>query len=89
MAGHHGHNTSARVPCAESQAQCCDVEAASIDSRSGQPKVRDAGEVEAFAGTDITVQPAQTLAGAEPAPRPPDPPGAFPPRHKLYCVYLD
>ncbi len=90
MVGHHGHDGHeghAARSCADTQ--CCVVEAASVDSRSGQQKVRDAGDWDAAPVVHAAVPPACRVSRSEPVERPPDEPGAFPPRHKLFCVYLD
>lgn len=89
MAGHHGHEEVASTPCAEAQSTCCEVETASVDSRGSKLKVRDTADFEALPAANITIAPAHTAPHCEPAAQPPDPPGAFPPRHKLFCVYLD
>ena len=89
MAVHHGHDESASAPCAEAQSTCCEVAAASVDSRGGKLKVRDTADFDALPATDVAMQPVHVAPHCEPALRPPDPPGAFPPRHKLFCVYLD
>lgn len=90
MAGHQGHHDwaeSAEHGCAD--AQCCVVEAASVDSRSGQQKVRDAGDWDAAPVAHVAVPIGCRAMSTEPVERPPDQPGASPPRHKLFCVYLD
>lgn len=93
MAGHHhGHDEHAevvRTPCAEAQSTCCDVEASSVDSRGGKLKVRDSADFEALPVADVAMHAVCVAPHCEPAAQPPDPPGAFPPRHKLFCVYLD
>lgn len=89
MAGHHGHEQTASAPCAEVQAQCCEIAAASIDTRSGKLEARDAGGAEAVPVAEVVYPIRPFVAYAEPVPRPPDLPGTSPPRHKLNCVYLD
>ncbi len=89
MAGHHGHAQAAASPCADVQSECCDVASASVDSRSGKLKVRDAGDAAAVPLPATPVESQYVTHRAEPPPRPPDFPGAFPPLHKINCVYLD
>ncbi len=83
MAGEHDHH-EASGSCAESQ--CCDVVEATLETRTG--KFTQLPDIVA----------ASTPSIAELAPRPlrhstsldpPDTPGASPPLHVLYCVYLN
>lgn len=85
--GHHGHQQEANSACAD--VQCCDIDPASVETRSWQQKVRDGGEWDAIPLADVFMHPVCPPVRAERVPKPPDPPGAFPPRHKLFCVYLD
>lgn len=92
MAGHHGHGqdkSQAGESCATSQSQCCDLTAATVDTRSDKVKVRDASDVEFFAVPAIAVFSPWPAAHETAAADPPDPPGNFRPLHALYCVYLD
>ncbi len=90
MAGHHAHQgqgEAAAEGCADTQ--CCVAETASIDSRSGQQKVRDAGDWDAAPVVHAAVPLARRALAPEPPERPPDRHCAAPARHKLFCVYLD
>ncbi len=90
VVGHHGHHDQdeqAAHSCVDTP--CCIVEAASVDSRSGQQKVRDVGDWDAAPVVAAAVPLAVRASRAEPVERPPDITCAFPPRHKLFCVYLD
>ena len=90
MAAHHGHDEQQlRSPCAEAQSQCCEFEAASIDTRAGKLKVRDTGDLEIVAMPSPAADTARTALGVDVVIEPPDPPAAFPPRHLLFCVFLD
>lgn len=90
MHGHHGHAEVSEPPSCDSlKAECCDGIVASVDSRGQQ----DADDLQP--GSPVLPCDHTDLAAAIPAavddlpPRPPDPPGAAPPRHVLFCVYLD
>lgn len=90
MAGRHGgddQDKHAAHSCADTQ--CCVVDAASVDSRFGQQKVRDAGDWDAAPVAHPAVLTACPVSRTERIERPPVKPGASPPRHKLFCVYLD
>ena len=91
MAGHHGHDNGhdeATSACASLQADCCEVPDATHGSRADTAKPTSS--------PDIDVGATAAIAGLAPPPvlyavaaDPPDPPDAFPPRHVLFCVYLD
>lgn len=89
MAGHHDHESAVKSPCAEVQSQCCELAEASVDTRGGKFKVRDGADLEVVPVAAVATTPVLSVAHVEPRPRPPDPRAAFPPRHKLFCVYLD
>lgn len=85
MAGHHGHD-QAKSPCATMQSECCDAEAATLESRADKSKKStDAVYVVAPPAAGPVARPTTIATVADP----PDPPDAFPPRHILFCVYLD
>lgn len=90
MSMHDGHHDRTAAPdCATVQAECCDLSAVSVGSRSGavEPKDlpdRDAAPAPAPAGIPV----GQGTAAAVVADAP-DPPDERRPRHKLFCVYLD
>ena len=89
MAGHDGHSaTPAELPCATTVSQCCDVGAASVDSRPGKLKVKDSVDVEFFALPAIAELPIWYSGHVSTAADPPDIHGNSPPLHVLYCVYL-
>ena len=87
LAGHHDQDEHSTHESADSQ--CCVVEAASVDSRFGQQKVRDAGDWDAAPVAHAVASIACPVTHTESIERPPDKPGTSPPRHKLFCVYLD
>jgi len=89
MHGHHGHAEVSEAPaCSSVETECCDSIVASIESRGQQ----DADDLQPDSPalpcdyTDLAV--AMPAAVDDLLPRPPDPPGASPPRHVLFCVYL-
>jgi len=94
MGGHHGHakreaTQQAEASCATMQSQCCDIVDASVDTRSKKSDVRDSSDLEYCAVSSVpefSVWPAAHYVGAADPPWPPD---NFPPRHVLFCVYLD
>ena len=88
-AGHHGHGKAEALDKTEAscdESPCCDAGEATIETRSG--KIKPSADT-VVAGTSAIVElPARGVRHAAAA-DPPDPPGAFPPRHVLFCVYLD
>ncbi len=86
-AGHHGHHESeaqAEASCDESP--CCDTGEATLETRTG--KAKQTPDVVVASIPTIAESPSRVVQNAAAA-DPPDPPGAFPPRHVLFCVYLD
>ena len=90
MSGHHDHGAMHQAPaCSSLQSECCDVATASVDSRLGK---LESGGAEAIAAVpfDTLGLVDQQAGGSERiAPRPPDVDDHSPPRHVLFCVYLD
>ena len=84
-AGHHGHHQAkAEASCDDSP--CCDAGEATLETRNG--KTKQSADVVIAGLPAIPELPSR--ASRHPANAdPPDPPGAFPPRHVLFCVYLD
>lgn len=82
-AGHHGHD-KAEASCDESP--CCDASEATIETRTG--KIKLSPDI-IFSGPPAIAQLPWRVARHATSVDPPDPPGAFPPRHVLFCVYLD
>lgn len=89
MAAHHDHgHDKATRSCATLQVDCCDALDATLGSRADTLKSKTSPDV-VFADipTIAELSPPPALFSA--AVDPPDPPDAFPPRHVLFCVYLD
>ena len=93
MAGHHDHDhgkghDQAASSCITLQADCCDAPDATHGLRTDSVELETSPDV-IFADTPaiagLSLLPALFSAAADP----PDPPDAFPPRHVLFCVYLD
>lgn len=69
-------------------AECCELDEVNVDARSGAVKPYDTPDVEAAPPPmSCRANPAHARYIASVAP--PDPPGNFPPIHKLNCVYLN
>ncbi len=88
VVGHHGHhNANTTHDCKTMQSDCCDRDAASVDSRAS--KLKSSSDDLLIVAVDIPwlADPAESVQ--EPAIPPPDPVGFSPPLHKLYCVYLN
>jgi hypothetical protein len=89
MAGGHKHGDErAQLPGAKTKSQCCDLDEASIDTRTGKLKVKDSGDVEFFASPAIIESPTWCTGHVATTADPPDICGSSPPLHVLYCVYL-
>jgi hypothetical protein len=88
-AGHHSHHdaTAATHNCKTLQANCCDIAAASLDTRGGLFKITP--DHFAVATTDLPWHTNDVSSARLVTVHPPDPVGFSPPLHKLYCVYLD
>ena len=88
MADHHGHHdVSPAQDCVTVQSDCCELAAASLDTRGDKfKKLPDnfAIPVADFPWHEDYTSPTHYVAA-----HPPDPVGSSPPLHKLYCVYLD
>ena len=68
--------------------ECCEVDDANVDSRSGTHKhdpLPDPGAVPADVPSDVA---AHSRARVFDSTDPPDPPGPSVPLHKQHCVYL-
>jgi len=90
MASHHGHGEGDVVPtCATAQSECCDLAAASIDTRGNKLQLKSASDIVLIAAPLTPVLPAQASVQRQVASDPPDISGSSPPLHVLYCVYLD
>jgi hypothetical protein len=88
-AGHHGHHVAdaATHDCTTLQSDCCDSPAANLDARSGKFKYTPDSPAMAYSETALFSNPARPVLKI--ASFRPEPIGASPPLHKLYCVYLD
>jgi len=86
MAHHGEHDSVARVECESMQSECCDLEAAAVDNRSGKFESQDDVSVVAMF---VEWPSLHTLSIIRHDARPPDPSNYSPPLHKLFCVYLD
>jgi len=87
---HHGHGeVDAKPSCATAQSECCDLAAASIDSRGSNLQIKPASDVVFIAAPVTAVLLARALVQRHVAPDPPDIFGSSPPLHVLFCVYLD
>ncbi len=90
MASHHNHGeVEAQPACATMQVECCDLDAASVDSRGGKLNAKPASEMVFVTAPPIAALPVRTSGQRFCATDPPDAPGVAPPLHVLYCVYLD
>jgi len=89
MASHHGHGGVDAVPtCATAQSECCDLAAASIDTRGSKLKFKSASDIVLITAPLKPVLPARASVQRHVASDPPDIFGTSPPLHILYCVYL-
>lgn len=89
MASHHGHGKAKATPsCATAQPECCDLAAASIDTRGSNLQIKPTSDVVFIAPHFSAVLPAQASVQRHVASDPPDISGTSPPLHVLYCVYL-
>jgi hypothetical protein len=89
MAAHQGHGkATAKPPCATSQPDCCDVVAASIDTRGGQLEFKPASELALVTTPAVANVPARAARHVGPRSDPPDICGSSPPLHVLFCIYL-
>jgi len=90
MAAHHGHGEmQSQPPGTMAQSECCDQQAASVDSRSAKLQAKPASDLVFVTVTAIPALPARARAQRHCAADPPDTPGVSPPLHVLFCVYLD
>jgi hypothetical protein len=68
--------------------ECCELDAVSIDARSGTLGPFDPPDSDAMPASwpfqDLSTAPAHHWSSVGP----PDPPDDFPPLHELFCVYL-
>jgi hypothetical protein len=89
--GHQGHAEASEAPsCSAVQSDCCDMAAASVDSRGGKPgedhpSHGSLAPPPAYTGLLDDVRHYRATLDAHP----PEPPGASPPLRVLFCVYLD
>jgi len=93
VAGHHDHShgnghDEATSSCATLQEDCCDALDATLGSRADTLKSKTSPDV-VFADIPAIAELSPPPALFSAAVDPPDPPDAFPPRHVLFCVYLD
>ena len=90
MASHHGHGEADTGPsCATAQPECCELAAASVDSRGNKPQFKSALEMVLITAPLTPVLPSRASKQPHVASDPPDITGAWPPLHVLNCVYLD
>ena len=68
--------------------ECCELDDASVDARSGLVEPDEQPEPDALPGHTIdqvlSNRPVRHTTGVDP----PDPPGEYPPLYKLNCAYL-
>ena len=84
---HHGHHEAEPMPdCLSMPSDCCDLEAAAVDKRSG--KFDGQYDLPAMS-TASAWSSLQKVRVPRHATRPPDPGNYSPPLHVLHCVYLD
>ena len=93
MAGHHEmgdhHGDMVEHSCASMQEACCEVDDATVDTRSGSIEFEDSPEFEALSGFSPGESIKPTSARFPSAADPPDPPASSRALHKLNCVYLN
>ena len=90
MAAHHGnHGEAAGADCDGLMADCDDLGTFAHEGRSGQPKLKDKADPVPMAPPAMPVAAHAPVDLVTTAADPPDPVGAFPPRHLLNCVFLD
>ena len=89
MASHHGHGeVDAEPSCATAQLECCDLAAASIDTRGNNLQIKPTSDVVFIVAPVTAILPARASVQRHVASDPPDISGTSPPLHVLYCVYL-
>lgn len=97
-AGHHGHDenthqghggNSVTPPCATVQPDCCDGLVATVDFRGGKEAYKPASQFVMIAAPAPFTEARAAAARYYAVSDPPDTPGVAPPRHVLFCVYLD
>ncbi len=90
MAAHHGQHQAVTKPaCASMQSQCCDLDEANVDNRSGKLKVKDAFDDTAMiVAAPLVVSPVAERALVHDI-HPQILGGRSTPLYILYCVYLD
>jgi len=89
MASHHGHGKVNVTPsCETAQSECCDLAAASIDTRGSNFQIKSTSDVVFIAPPVTAVLPARASVRRHVASDPPDIAGTSPPLHVLYCAYL-
>ena len=90
MAAHHGqHQANTELTCASMQSQCCDLDEANVDVRSGKLKVKYVFDDTAMiVAAPLTVSPVAERALVHDI-HPQNPRGSSTPLYILYCVYLD
>jgi len=88
-AGHHGHHAAeaTKHDCKALQSDCCSSPAANLDQRGGKFKYTPESPAIIHSESPLLSSPARAVQ--EIATFRPEPIGASPPLHKLYCVYLD
>ena len=82
-AAHHGHG-KAEVEASCDDSPCCDAGEATLETRTTKHSPDNVA-----ATLSVNAEPPSRAARYVAVVDPPDPPGAFPPRHVLFCVYLD
>lgn len=90
IASHHAHgDIDAKPSCATVQPDCCELAAASIDSRGNKPLFKPASDVVIITIPSTSVLPSRATLLRHAASDPPNISGSSPPLHVLFCVYLD
>ncbi|MBT8102371.1 MAG: hypothetical protein KJO95_05335 [Gammaproteobacteria bacterium] len=93
MASHHGHDghgeVDTRPSCATVQPECCELAAASIDTRGNTLQFKSVSDIVLITAPLTAVLPSRAAVQRHSASDPPDISGSSPPLHVLFCVYLD
>jgi hypothetical protein len=90
MASHHGHGEAdTGRSCATAQPECCELAAASVESRGNKPQFKSTSDIVLITAPLTPVLPLRASKQQHVASDPPDISGSSPPRHVLFCVYLD
>ena len=89
-ASHHAHGeVDAKPSCATVQPDCCELAAASIDSRGNKPQFKADSDIVFITVPSTSVLPFRASLLRHAVSDPPNISGSSPPLHVLFCVYLD